>query len=139
MGSKFVMSRRIRTTALESTGKGAVDTYFDRVIKYIPTDIVSAWVAVTGIVKGAGAGVPTNAVLWGCFVFGALLTPFWTLKQTQMEGVPPAWLQASMGTVAFVVWVFAMGDPFTSLSFYHQLYGSLALIAFTLISGLIVP
>jgi hypothetical protein len=35
--------------------------------------------------------------------------------------------------------VFGMGDPFTSLSFYHPIYGSLALIFFTLISGRIVP
>jgi hypothetical protein len=132
------MSRRIQTTTLQATDGGPVDTYFDRIIKYIPADIVSAWVAVTGIVKSAN-GIPTNAVLWICFVVGAVVTLVWTLEQTRVVGTPPAWLQAAVSTSAFVIWVFALGDPFSSLSFYNQVYGSLALIAFTLISGRIVP
>ena len=132
------MTRRIQTVAFQSKAGGPVDTYFDRVVKYIPADIVSAWVVVIGIVKSA-QGIPTNAVRWASFLFGVILTPFWTLKQTHVEGEAPAWLQAAVATAAFVVWVFALGDPFSSLDFYRQVYGSLALIAFTLLSGRIVP
>jgi hypothetical protein len=67
------------------------------------------------------------------------LVPFWTLKQTHLEGAPPARVQASISTAAFVVWVFALGEPFDSFNFYHRVYGSLALIGFTLVVGLIVP
>jgi hypothetical protein len=63
------MSRRIRTVALAGTQSGEVDTYFDRVIKYIPTDIVAAWVAADGIVASA-QGVPTTIILWVIFLFG---------------------------------------------------------------------
>jgi hypothetical protein len=132
------MSRRIRSSALQATNGATVDTYFDRIIKYIPADIVSAWVAVIGIVKAAN-GIPTNIVLWIAFFIGASLTFVWTLKQTHMDGTPPAWLQALVSTVAFGIWAFALGAPFDSLSFYNPVYGSLALIAFTLASGRIVP
>jgi hypothetical protein len=133
------MSRRILTTALETTtGNGVVDTYFDRVVKFIPADIIGAWIAASSIVKSS-SGIPTNTVLWICFVFGVIITPAWTLKQTNFQSLPPARLQALVATAAFVVWVFALGDPFSALSFYHQVYGSLVLIAFTLISGGIVP
>lgn len=136
------MPRRIRTTAFQATGGGGVDTYFDRVVKYVPADIVAAWTAVIGIVKGAQQ-VPTDAILWSCFVGGIIITFFWMLHQTKLERVPLdsiAYWQASIATVAFAVWAFAIGGaPFDSLSFYNPIYGSLTLIAFTLISGLIVP
>lgn len=133
------MARRIQTTAFHKTGGGVPDTYFDRIVKYVPVDIVAAWTAVAAAVKAA-AGVPTTTVLWVCLAFGVILTPFWTLKQTHVEGQPSAWTQAAVATAAFIIWVFALGgQPFTSLTFYHELYGSLAIIAFTLISGLIVP
>jgi hypothetical protein len=132
------MSRRIKTAALQGTGGAAVDTYFDRVIKYIPADIVSAWVAVIGIVKSA-SGIPTSTVLWICFLFGIAITFVWTPWQTGVSGAYPAWVQATVCTIAFVVWVFALGEPFTSLYWYNQLYGSLALIGFTLVAGRVVP
>jgi hypothetical protein len=112
------------------------------VIKYVPTDVVAAWTAVLGIVKSA-QNVPSTVILWVCYVVGIILTWFWTRQQTKTsEGkadVVTAW-QSGVATVAFVVWAFAIGGaPFDSLPFYHPIYGSLALIAFTLISGLVVP
>ncbi|MDB5653914.1 MAG: hypothetical protein JWQ94_1527 [Tardiphaga sp.] len=136
------MSRRIVTTAYQGAGGGASDTYFDRIVKYIPSDIVAAWTAVSAAVDGAskaGATIPTSTVLWICFLFGVVITPFWVLKQTTALNAPPAKSQAAVGTVAFIVWVFALGGPFSSLSFYNGLYGTLAIVGFTLVSGLIVP
>jgi hypothetical protein len=41
--------------------------------------------------------------------------------------------------VAFAVWVFALGGPFAALSFYHSIYGSLVLVLYTLLIGLVNP
>lgn len=136
------MPRRIRTTSLEATGGGAVDTYADRVVKYVPADIVAAWTAVIGIVKAA-KDVPSNTVLWVCFLLGIIISLFWMLRQTKIAGRPldsVAYWQSATATVAFIVWAFAIGGaPFESLPFYSPVYGSLLLIAFTLVSGLIAP
>jgi len=133
------MPRRIITTQYQSTAGSAPDTYFDKIIKYIPTDIVAAWVAATGLVATAGNAVPATKLLWICLVVGIIFTPLWTLRQTRMPGVPPAYKQSVVSTCAFVVWVFALGGPFATLAFYHPVYGSLLLIAFTLAVGLIEP
>lgn len=132
------MSRRIRTVSPQSSQSSRPDTYFDRVIKYIPADIVGAWVAASGIVKGA-QGVPAESLLWIVFIFGAVLTPVWTLRQTNEPEQQPAYLQAGISTLAFFVWVFALGGPFAHFEFYHEAYGSLLLIGFTLAVGAIVP
>lgn len=130
------MSRRIITKTLQSVAGGpGVDTYSDRVVKYIPSDIVAAWTAASAIIASA-SNVPTETLFWVAFVVGLIITPLWILKQT---GKPAAATQAMVGTGAFLVWVFALGGPFAKLSFYRPLYGSLILILYTLLVGLIQP
>ena len=119
-------------------GQPAMDTYFDRVIKYIPSDIVGAWVAITGLISGA-AGIPSTTVLWIMFAIMAIITLAWTLKQTAIANKPMAKTQAMISTGSFVVWVIALGGPFATLSFYRPIYGSLLLIVYTLGMSLIVP
>ncbi len=133
------MGRRIITEQLQATFPGTkVDTYFDKVIKYIPADIVGAWVAVTGLIN-SGSDVPREALLWIAFVTGIILTAIWTLKQTTVRGKPLAITQTAVSTGAFIIWVFALGDPFATLAWYRPLYGSLLLILYTLIVALINP
>ena len=68
------MSRRVRVDRPGAPAGAAaapavqIDTYFDKVVKYIPADIVGAWVAVTGLVSSAPPnGVPRQTILWVAF------------------------------------------------------------------------
>jgi hypothetical protein len=132
------MSRRIVTEAYHRTGGESVDTYFDKVIKYIPSDIVGAWIFVTGLISAA-TNVPTNAILWTTFIIGVIITFFWTRRWTLEPGKPPAMTQSIISTGAFIVWVFALGGPFATLAFYRPLYGALLLVFYTLVVALINP
>ncbi len=132
------MPRRVRDFALQSTqGGGEADGYLDRVVKYVPADVIAAWTAVVAIVKGA-VGIPNVTVLLICFVVGLGLTFWWTLKQTETAAQPPAYKQAIIATVAFLVWVLALGDLNDVLKVvmaWNEAYAKLILIAFTLVSG----
>jgi len=130
------MNRRVASLKLQSTATGAPDTYFDKVIKYIPGDVVAAWVAVSALVKTAN-NVPRTTVMWICFVAGLVLAAAWTWKQTHVSGQSPAVKQIVIATIAFGVWVFALGTPFDGLEWYRPLYASLLLILFTLVVGLV--
>lgn len=133
------MGRRIVTKQLQSgTSKEAVDGYQDRLVKYIPADINAAWLALTGIVKSATT-IPQSTVMWILFGILLVLTPIWTWKQTYEPKKPLARTQIIISTGAFFVWVFALGAPFTSLSFYQPVYGSILLILYTLIVANILP
>ena len=116
---------------------GEIDTYFDKVVKYIPADIVSAWVAVTGLVSSA-RDVLRQPILWVAFAIGLILTAWWTWKQAAVPGRRPPATQAIISTGAFAVWVFALGGPFQHVPG-QQLYGSLLLILYTLLVALINP
>jgi hypothetical protein len=131
--------RRIVAAQRQAAGSAApLDSFFDRVIKYIPSDIVGAWVALTGVIAGA-QGIPTGIVLWVVFAAMMVITYFWTLRQTAQPGELPARTQAGVSTGSFIVWVFALGGPFAYLSWYVPVYGSIALILYTLITAFIVP
>jgi hypothetical protein len=134
------MGRRIVSKRLEDgTSKDSVDGYQDRLLKYIPADINAAWLALTGIIKSA-ASVPQTTVLWILFGILLVLTPIWVWKQTSESKKPNAAVtQIVISTGAFFVWVFALGDPFTSLSFYQPVYGSILLILYTLVVAKIIP
>lgn len=134
------MSRRIITRRLQSMrGSAQIDTYFDRVIKFIPADVVAAWTVASGLIASAGETVPKDALMWIAYGFGIVITALWTMRQTQVEGLPAAKTQISVATFAFAIWVAALGGPFEALPFYERLYGSLLLIAYTLVVGLIMP
>jgi len=134
------MGRRIITSALQSGSTAPkVDTYFDRVLKYIPADINAAWVTAVGLINSA-EGEPKPLLLWVAFAVGVLLTALWTWRQTSEPHKPPAFVQIAVATGAFVVWVIALGGPFATIDgFNYALVGSLLLIAYTLGVGIIIP
>lgn len=131
------MRRIVTAPTTKSRGAavgGPPDGYFDRLIKYIPADIVAGWVALDGLSKEMGA-----APLWALFGVVAVLSYFWMLKQTNVPGEPPAIRQAALATISFAVWAFALqSGPFDTITYPAQ-YGSIALILYTLGIGLIVP
>jgi hypothetical protein len=131
------MTRRIVTVRRQAVGGADVDRYLDRVVKYVPADIVAAWLTVIALLPASPSRPP--AVLWVVLATMVALTPVWIVRVTRRPADGPAWTQALVSTAAFVVWVFATGRPFSDLSFYDPAYGGLALILFTLLSGVIVP
>lgn len=135
------MGRRIVTKKLQSgTSQETVDGYQERLLKYIPADINTAWIGLTGIIKSA-SNIPQTTVLWIVFVILLILTPIWIWRGTKESKKPVAKTQIIVSTVAFFVWVFALGEPFSSSfkDLYQPVYGSILLILYTLIVAKIVP
>ena len=133
------MPRRIVDVAYQAAAAAGapsprLDGYFDRVIKYIPGDVVSAWVLVNSLIEAGPADVNKVVVGWIAFGVGVIVTALWMLTQTGERGQPPAYRQTTLATIAFVVWVMALGFPFTTIPHYHQLYGSLLLVLYTLLT-----
>jgi hypothetical protein len=68
------------------------------------------------------------------FVAGLVLTPAYLVKR----GVRKK-LQLAVATVAFAVWVFAIGGPFGTLEFYKPWIASLLLLIYTSSVALLEP
>ena len=136
------MGRRIVSEQLESTAPANIppDDYAGRLMKYIPTEGVGFWLAVSGIIQSAGSNIPQLGLLWLFFIIGLVLTFAWVRRQTREPNKPTAWTQIWLSCGAFAVWVFATGGPFAaSGDWYEPLYGSLALITYTALIGFVIP
>ena len=135
------MARHIVTIRYQGNVAGGVqapDNYFDRIVKYIPTEIVAAWVAVSAIIE-ASASVSKDGALWTAFVFGLAITAAWIWRQTMSVSRRAAATQIAISCIAFAVWVLALGGPFADLGWYDPVWSALAPIGFTLVAGVIVP
>lgn len=128
------MGRRIVWKTFESNEPGeageAKDEYFDRLLKYIPADVVGLWLAGNGLIQSQ-AGDARIGALWLLFVIGFVLTAVWTKRLTQESGKATALQQIALSCVSFFVWVFAIGGPFAELPFYQPFYGSFLLLIYT--------
>lgn len=125
--------------SVAQAGDKSADNYFDRVAKYVPAEIVGAYVAGQGvIVASSGAGTSTRKWAFGVLaVVLAVLTP---LYLRQLAGVGTPWgMQAAVATVSFLIWVYALGLLPIEFGVYNALAGSLVLILFSVASGLLQP
>jgi hypothetical protein len=126
------MSREIRSITTSNT-TAAPNDFKDRLVKLIPTEIVTAYISILGLIRAAAIPDDTNIILqW--VVFGLLLslTPFYLFHITQVKKIA----QIIFTTIAFVIWVIVVGGPFSSLIDNEQLtslLGSILLIIYTLL------
>lgn len=124
--------RRMRTRPRLAPDINA--SYFEKLLKLIPGDIVAGYTALAGMIATEAA---TSPVLhW--IIFGALLalTPAYTCYlKTDPPGILPSKVFPCLAaTFAFTAWVFALGGPFAAQwpLWYKPVYGSVVLILVTL-------
>lgn len=123
----------------------AGDGYLERLVKYVPAEIIAFSMLINAILdqamKSGGpdaamAGVPVPVIATGALIVGLILTPLfcWYVRQ---EG--DAWVtNAVVSTIALPFWAYLMG----AVAFAKIHDGNLAAIlvlSFTVISGLVAP
>jgi hypothetical protein len=135
------MGRRIVWSTYELNERGeegeksdGPDGYFDRLLKYIPADVVGIWLTGSGLIQSQ-AGEDRVGALWLLFVMGLVGSAVWTKKQTKPteSGKSTALRQIALSCGSFAVWVFAIGGPFAELSFYKPFYGSFLLFIYSVV------
>lgn len=125
----------IRSGEIQDTTRTAPapDTYTSRLLKYIPSEVIAVYLTLTALLRASAA--PDRMLEWLVFAFGVVVTPLY-LWRVQRVWKP---LQLVLSTVAFVVWAFALGGPFLSLTWYTAVYGGLLLTAYTFLIPIIQP
>jgi phosphoglycerol transferase MdoB-like AlkP superfamily enzyme len=103
------------------------DLYLARVVKYIPTEVIMAYVASIGFVKTL-AGTQQRLWSWLIAISLLVLTPVWTMRAASVTGQPTPTHQVIAATVAFAAWTFATGGPFEQFQWYTRALGSIVLI-----------
>lgn len=129
---KPIRSRVVTNVDAQANPTLREDSYWEKVMRYIPGEIVAAYVAAASMVSSA-TDVPTKPVLWVITIVLVIVTPIWIYYATDVPDRPKPILQTIAATIGFMVWVFAIGGPFVYFEWYRPLYGSLLLILATLL------
>ena len=101
------------------------DKYKDRLLKYIPAEVVTFYLTLTALL-GTATGLPWW-LGWVVFTVGIVAT--WCYLRYPLKVKDFA--QLIIACFAFVIWVFALGGPFKDLAWYKPIYGGLLLPAYT--------
>jgi hypothetical protein len=100
--------------------------------------VANSFVAARGVIpKDAEA-----TAFWIVAACAWIFVPFYFWFATTRDGKPPLKTQVALATIAFPVWVFAIGGlPVTSWPWYneHEYIGSIVLMFVTVAFGLIQP
>lgn len=133
---RSVQQQAIRTAEAGAVASSPVltaekpDDYRDRLMKYIPADIVAIYLSLLALIKAANPDkTPIIAIEWAIFGIIFVVSVPWQRKVVKID----KWQQVVIGTVAFVLWAITLGDPFTTTwgTWYQPLYGSIFLMLFT--------
>ncbi len=111
------------------------DNFTDRLLKYIPAEIVAVYIFVQGLILGAQT--PSDGyktLFWIVFIVFAILTPFYLWRLLKVKKAT----QLIISLIAFIVWVFALGGPFATLDWYKPIYGEILLPIFTIVIAIVV-
>jgi hypothetical protein len=122
-----------------STLPVAPDDYLDRLVKYIPAEIVALYLGVSNVVPSSDTSYWT--ALWIITFLTTLCTPIYMYFATAEKGQPPLWTQIIISSIAFPIWVFAIGGPFRHFSWYNDKHWIAAIvISFTTFAvGMVKP
>ena len=109
------------------------DPYSSRLLKYIPSEIVAAYLVIQGMIPADG-GALSFWVMLGVPLLMLALTPLYLRR---LQGVKDA-NQIAVTMISFLVWLYTLGGPFTPpyLDIHVAWLGSIILVLWTLLAPL---
>jgi hypothetical protein len=115
------------------------DTYMSRVLKYIPSEIVMAYISIDGMLRTCynpdlwADRRMLLKLLWIVSAILTVLTPLWLWRVMRVRRLS----QLFISTISVPVWLFALGGPFSLLDWYRPALGAIALPLYTLVLPII--
>lgn len=114
--------------------------YLERVAKYVPAEVIAAYLALLPVVLSATDPDTTRRTIWLAVIFGlgVVFTPLYLWRFPGASSVK--WFHFVVSTTAFVIWVYSIrGGLFDDVGGYDTVGAAVSLAAFTLLSGLLAP
>lgn len=138
--SRFVEVKPKGARAQSDKGtKDVVRDYAERVAKYVPAEVIAAYLAITNITEGTSTANSGGraAGLAFALAFGVIITPayLWRLAKPKEPWV----FQSAVSIIAFIVWSYSMKGAWDEWDIYYSGAAGIGLVVFSVVSGLLVP
>ncbi|HVY76475.1 MAG TPA: hypothetical protein VG890_16710 [Puia sp.] len=106
-----------------------VNDYKDRLVKLIPSEIITAYVTLKGLIMAPEVPGNKTLLLWIVFAILAVLNPLYLFHISRVRKAG----QLAFSSFAFVLWVMVIGGTFGPvLGFPAEYIGSIFLVIYTL-------
>lgn len=102
------------------------DDYVARLVKYIPAEIIALYLGVANVIPTTDPSY--HLALWIVFLLVTACTPVYMYLVTREAGQPTLWSQVVISSIAFPVWVFAIGGPFAFFPWYASKHWIAAIV-----------
>jgi hypothetical protein len=115
-------------------------TYFDKAVKLVPTEIVGAYMVLSGIVgitpqSTTSTDSMSKILIIVVFFVLLVLTPLYLWRISKVNNI----LQLVVTTIAFALWIYTLGGPFVVWGIYDPKIAALLLTTWSLVIPLVVP
>jgi hypothetical protein len=114
----------------------APDQWFEQLIKYIPAEAVSLYLALDGLVRSIDMGAVERQVWLGAALLLSMILEWLYLKRVWRVSRNS---QIAVSTLAMLTYVFALGGVFSTFAFYKPWQGTMALVVTTAFLALFPP
>jgi hypothetical protein len=106
------------------------DDYLTKVVKYVPVEILAAYLFMAGVIDSNVTGNHDHAMWLGGLLIGTVvLTIPYDLRILNIV----RWQQVTVSVLGIAVYVFALGGWFATTTWYHQWYASIVVPVFGLL------
>ena len=106
------------------TAEGKLKEWSEKLLDFFPAEVVALYTMLWGIAVLAKDEINFDIIAWIIFGVGVLGVIVWLRGVDKIKN----WSQIFWAVIAYVAWVFTISSPFTTLSWYHEVYGSLILV-----------
>lgn len=125
--------------AFSGDSNQSVKDYFDRVARYVPAEILAAYLTLVPIVTATTKDTPgLQRGLLALVLFGLGLFNIPYLLHAAEAGQPKV-KHIIASTFAYAAWTYSIGGFWTQLGLYHEAVAAILIVFVSLGSGLIVP
>jgi hypothetical protein len=114
--------------------------YYDKAVKLVPTEIVGAYMVLAGVI-GVGTATPTapadslsRVLIQVVFFVLLIMTPLYLWKIAKVGNK----VQLIVTTLAFVLWIYTLGGPFSVWGLYEPKVAAVLLTLWSLVVPVVV-
>jgi len=114
------------------------DSAAERIVKYIPAEVVAFYLAALGIIQTVpdDQAAKKNGAYLVALIVGLIAAPLY-IAILGRKDQPGKWLMIGWSIPAFLVWAYNLGGMFKVWEIHEPWIGSLLLLTITLVAGLL--
>ena len=137
--SRLVEARPRGARAFGGNATQDIKDYFDRVARYVPSEILAAYLTLLPIVIGTTKADPTIRItLLAVILFGLGLLNIPYLLRAALPHQPKR-KHIIVSTLAYLTWTYSIGGLWTDLGVYREAVAAILIVFMSLGSGLVIP